>query len=52
VAGRLAALAGCLENAKLHLELRRVAPEGLESLAHLLAVVAVARGAEILDARQ
>jgi hypothetical protein len=35
-------LAGCLEDAELCLELRAVAPERVECLAHLVGVVAAA----------
>ena len=53
VTGRLdPALPGGLEHAQLDLELRRVAPERLERVANLVAVIAVGRSAEILDARQ
>ena len=44
--------AGGLQDAQLNLELRRVAPERVERLAHLLAVVAVACVPQVLDARQ
>ena len=51
--GRLdAALPGRLEHAQLDLELGHVAPEGLEGLAHLVAVVPVARARQVLDPRQ
>ena len=46
------ALARRLEDAELHLELRRVAPEGVERLANLVAVVAVGRARQVLDPRQ
>ena len=53
MAGRLhAALAGGLEHAKLDLELRRVASEGLERLADLLAVETVGGAGQVLDPRQ
>ena len=52
VPGRLGALARRLEDAKLHLELGRVAPEGVERLANLVAVVAVGRARQVLDPRQ
>ena len=53
VARRLdSALARGLQDAELNLELGCVASEGLERLAHLVAVVPVARGRKILDARQ
>jgi len=47
-----AALAGGLEHAELNLELGGVAAEGLERLAHLLAVETVGRARQVLDPRQ
>ena len=53
VPGRLgAALAGRLEHAELNLQLGGVAAEGLERLAHLLAVEAVGGARQVLDPRQ
>jgi hypothetical protein len=53
VAGRLdTALPGGLEDAELHLQLRGVAAESLEGLAHLLAVEAVGGARQVLDPRQ
>ena len=43
------ALTGGLEDTQLYLELGRVAPEGLEGLADLVAVVPVARARQVLD---
>ncbi|MBA2461456.1 MAG: hypothetical protein H0V45_06795 [Actinobacteria bacterium] len=45
-------LARGLQNAKLRLELRGMAPEGVERVAHALLVEALARAAKLINRRQ